>query len=504
MKSYMLTTVILAFLLATASAEDVREWQDDTGKFSVDAELLEIEDGKAVLKKTDGSVIRVPTSRLSGAGRRYLRSWKKSQAKKAEADAEAVPESEPSPEKLRWTMNPAQMKIPNAKVSGRLHGQTFVMDKTELSGSVLTLSEDKEEFYADRYVKLGLFLQEGETLVGKKYRIAGGMGMGMGVPQVHIQWKKEGTAFGENEVFMDKYAMLLQIGKTKAGQLPGKIYLCLPDESKSVIAGRFSVEIFDKTHPEVTQTEISGKVIVRGKHKDLRIMLSCMGLNPQGELEAEGAGFKLGSSAGGRSTDMKHPPRFSSAAWDEEAGRGSHKHVNRPPGHYLVCVRGRSNPDQNGRASYGGCYDWKWVELKNDKSKVKVDLTIDPDNTGSLEVSLPDGVTAKSVSYLPLDDQGKLPLPEVECHYQVQFTRMAKLEDGKAEIKSLRPGKYQLATLRRDRNPEVGYFGFVISAKAEVEVKRGETVTVELTPVEPDAASTPKSDTSATDDGGSS
>ena len=63
---------------------------------------------------------------------------------------------------------------------------------------------------------------------------------------------------------------------------------------------------------------------------------------------------------------------------------------------------------------------------------------------------------------------------------------MAKFEDGKAKIKSLRPGKYQLATLRR--------VGRVITAKAEVEVKRGETVTVELTPVEPDAASTPKSD----------
>ena len=500
MKSRMLTIVVLGLLLATASAEDVRNWQDDTGKFSVDAELLEIEDDKAVLKKLTGSVIRVPISRLSEADRRYLRSWKKSQAEKAKDDTEAVPEAEPLPEKLRWTMNPAQMKIPNAKVSGRIHGQTFVMDKTELNGGILTLRQGKE-FFADRSVKLFLFLKEDETLVGKKYRIAGGMGMG--VPHVHLQWKKEGSTFGESISFMEKYAMLLQFGKSKAGQLPGEIYVCLPDESKSVIAGKFSVEIFDKTHPEVTQTEIGGKVIVRGKHEGLSIRLVCLGRDPQGKLERSGCSFQLDSGTTGSSSSA-HPPRFSSLTWGEEAGRGLHKHVNRPPGHYLVCVRGRSNPGQDGRVFYEGYYDWKWVELKNDKSKAKVDLTIDPDNTGSLEVSLPDGVTAKSVNYLPLDDQGKLPLPEVECHYHMRGTSMAELEDGKAEIKFLRPGKYQLATLRRDRNPEVGYFGFVIAAKAEVEVKRGETVTVELTPVEPDAASTPKSDTSMTNDRDSS
>ncbi len=480
MKSHMLTTVILGLLLATASAEDVRKWRDGTGKFSVDAELLNIEDDKAVLKKTTGSVIRVPISRLSEVDRRYLTSWKQSQAEKAKDDAEAVPKAEPSPEKLRWTMDPAQMKIPNAKVSGRIHGQTFVMDKTERSGSVLTLRQG-EEFFPDRSVKLFLFLKEGETLMGKKYRIADGRRMGG--PHVHVQWKKEGSRFGESKEFL-KYAMLLQFGKSKAGQLPGKIYLCLPDESKSVIAGKFSVEIFDNTHPEVNQTEIGGKVIVRGKHEDLSISLGCLGLNPQGKFENPRIGFQLGGGvqldrSTSENTGRNYPPRFSSVAWDEEAGRVSHKHVNRPPGHYLVYVRGRSKPNQNGRTFSEGYYDWKWVELKNDKSKAQVDLTVDPDNTGSLEVSLPDGVTAQKLSYLPLDDQGKLPLPEVECHYHVWSTSMAKFEDGKAKIKSLRPGKYQLATLRR--------VGRVMTAKAEVEVKRGETVTVELTPVEPDA-----------------
>lgn len=89
MKSCILTTVILSLLLGSvsaedgpsaepsASAEDVRKWSDDTGDFSVDAQLLKVEGDKVVLKKTTGSVIRVPIARLSEADQQYLQSLSK-------------------------------------------------------------------------------------------------------------------------------------------------------------------------------------------------------------------------------------------------------------------------------------------------------------------------------------------------------------------------------------------------------------------------------------------
>ena len=51
-----------------------RTWTDKTGRFSATAELVEIKDGKAFLKKADGQVIAVPVSELSDADRNYLKS----------------------------------------------------------------------------------------------------------------------------------------------------------------------------------------------------------------------------------------------------------------------------------------------------------------------------------------------------------------------------------------------------------------------------------------------
>jgi hypothetical protein len=39
------------------------------------------------------------------------------------------------------------------------------------------------------------------------------------------------------------YAMRLEFGALANNRMPGKIYLCTPDETKSYIAGTFNVEI---------------------------------------------------------------------------------------------------------------------------------------------------------------------------------------------------------------------------------------------------------------------
>ena len=480
MKLHRSTILLGSVLLLAASPAWARKWTDNAGKFSVEAELVEIKDDSVVLKKSTGSLITVPIARLSAADRGYLRSLKQSAPEPA-ADSGQRGDLTPPQGKPVWTMSLSRMKANEAQVSGSIHGQGFTPDKAELDNGILTLREGKD-FFPDRSVKVFLFLAEDETVVGKTYRIAAQQGFG--VPHVRIQWKKEGSTFGESETFMNEYAMALAFGKSQGGQLPGKIYLSVPDKSKSVIAGAFSVEIFDATHPETTQTEISGNVILQGKHKNFTVSVGCLGKNKEGKLEAPGVGFKLDGSTQS-STSGTWKPRNSTLAWDEQAGHGSHKHIHRPPGHYLVHIRGRADSGQGGSLAYEGYYDWKWVELKDDTSKVKVDLTIDPDNTGSVEVSLSDPTAAKTVTYLPLNEQGKLPLPEADCHRYVQSSSRAKLVDGKAVIKHLRPGKYQFATGRGDRKSP---FGYAITAKAEVEVKPGTTVKVELTPKKPSPA----------------
>jgi len=49
------------------AAKVSRTWTDATGKFSVEAELVRVADGKVELKKADGTIIAVPLDRLSPA-----------------------------------------------------------------------------------------------------------------------------------------------------------------------------------------------------------------------------------------------------------------------------------------------------------------------------------------------------------------------------------------------------------------------------------------------------
>lgn len=57
-----------------------RTWHDDSGKFSIEAELIELDSDEVVLKRADGSLIMVPLKRLGTADRRYLESLNKTAA----------------------------------------------------------------------------------------------------------------------------------------------------------------------------------------------------------------------------------------------------------------------------------------------------------------------------------------------------------------------------------------------------------------------------------------
>ncbi len=75
MKS-LISVVGVVLLVASASGE-VRTWRDKSGKFSIQAELVE-SDGTAVkLKRADGNVISVPVDRLSDEDRQFLESQEK-------------------------------------------------------------------------------------------------------------------------------------------------------------------------------------------------------------------------------------------------------------------------------------------------------------------------------------------------------------------------------------------------------------------------------------------
>ncbi len=76
----LLALVVPAACVAPATAE-TRRWSDKTGKFSVEAELVEAKQDSVVLKKPSGSTVTVPLARLSNADLEYLKTLAKSNAK---------------------------------------------------------------------------------------------------------------------------------------------------------------------------------------------------------------------------------------------------------------------------------------------------------------------------------------------------------------------------------------------------------------------------------------
>ena len=67
--------VWVSLLTASVPLAGARTWTDATGRFQVEAELVEIKEGKAQLKTAGGSVIAVPLERLSSADGEYVSQW---------------------------------------------------------------------------------------------------------------------------------------------------------------------------------------------------------------------------------------------------------------------------------------------------------------------------------------------------------------------------------------------------------------------------------------------
>jgi hypothetical protein len=69
----MRTVFLVILILGTFSTQALgRQWSARAGGFTVEAELVDVKDGKAILKKTDGTQISVPLNKLSLGDLRYI------------------------------------------------------------------------------------------------------------------------------------------------------------------------------------------------------------------------------------------------------------------------------------------------------------------------------------------------------------------------------------------------------------------------------------------------
>ena len=157
-------------------------------------------------------------------------------AETAAATPEAPP---PPPPPVVWTTNLANVVIPTNAAYGKISTNEFKYDSARVDNGSLALRQgtnsapDKE---------LGVFfgLKVGESLSGKTIDVAPQARV---APRVWKKWKVEGKTALQQKVYSKGYTMKLQFGEVNEGKVPGTIYLCLPDDEQSVVAGSFVASV---------------------------------------------------------------------------------------------------------------------------------------------------------------------------------------------------------------------------------------------------------------------
>ena len=148
------------------------------------------------------------------------------------------------------------VKIPEGRVNGMVAGTNFLAESSRIDPSptaqILRFIQGQPAS-PDREMLVYLHLKAGEKLGGQIVNVSSDM-HGAGVPSVAKRWKTNPRFAPSSKFFSSGYAMKLELGTVTNRVIPGKIYLALPDQEQSVIAGRFMAAT---TTPDPTMMQIA-------------------------------------------------------------------------------------------------------------------------------------------------------------------------------------------------------------------------------------------------------
>lgn len=157
-----------------------------------------------------------------------------------------------------WTLAVETANIPKGGVNGTLSGAKFVPETTRLDqlGAVPVLRFFQGAATSpDQEVLIYLRLNPGETLAGRTWTVSKEE-RGAAVPEVAKRWKSNPAAPPQLKMYNSGYAMKLELGQAADGALPGKIFIALPDQEQSVLAGLFKATTgVTSTGPEATSAQ---------------------------------------------------------------------------------------------------------------------------------------------------------------------------------------------------------------------------------------------------------
>jgi hypothetical protein len=137
-----------------------------------------------------------------------------------------------------WRLQLAGVSIPEAPAAGRVRNREFICEHVYLQNGTLALRQGPVH-RPEMAVNVHLTAREAQELAGKRFNVETNNSGGM--PGIVVRWG-EGPLRAA-EPFTNGYAMKLEFGSIEGDRVPGRIFLCLPDASKSYVAGTFTAEI---------------------------------------------------------------------------------------------------------------------------------------------------------------------------------------------------------------------------------------------------------------------
>jgi len=158
----------------------------------------------------------------------------------APAPASQAAAPAPAPVPIVWTTNLSEAAIPSAAASGKINEITFKVDSAKIDNGILVLRHGTNQV-PDLEVGVQSVARAGENVAGKKLNVSPEPRAGK--PRVWKRWVVAGKPQPQAKTYGNGYAMKLELGEVNGDQVSGKIYLALPDETESVIAGTFVATI---------------------------------------------------------------------------------------------------------------------------------------------------------------------------------------------------------------------------------------------------------------------
>ncbi len=146
----------------------------------------------------------------------------------------------PVPPDIKWTLALTKAVFPETVAAGRLNGAGFKCEQATLQGGKLTLRQGGHSGAPVMGVTIHLFARRSEELSGKTIEITPDRLPPL--PRLSLRWEGDRQQRGKEDI-SSGYALKLAFRQAAKGRLAGSIYLCLPDPSKSFVAGKFDAEI---------------------------------------------------------------------------------------------------------------------------------------------------------------------------------------------------------------------------------------------------------------------